>query len=210
MYKYLNEMNSQIENQRKQIYMMNQIIQQLQHSVINLETEVKSLKEKPPTNIERIEYKFDQLKVETLEGTLNIGLTPTGEQGIDKFDVNTNQLKAAQNQGQHNNSNQQFPGLFKSLRSQANNFLLQEGNQMIGIIEQKYNFPLNQQYRDFIINDIKKQLDARIELYISQHANELANPQRHGQVEQNIFKKIKEEISKSIEAFIQNLPRGIE
>jgi len=27
--------------------------------------------------LEKIEYKFDQLKVETLEGTLSIGLSPT-------------------------------------------------------------------------------------------------------------------------------------
>ena len=34
-----------------------------------------------------LEYKFDQLKVETLEGTLNIGLNPTDLQGIEDFSV---------------------------------------------------------------------------------------------------------------------------
>ena len=37
---------------------------------------MNSLKEAPSTKIDRIEYKFDQLKIETLEGTLNIGLNP--------------------------------------------------------------------------------------------------------------------------------------
>ena len=34
-----------------------------------------------------MEYKFDQLKVETLEGTLNIGLNPSDLQGIEDFSV---------------------------------------------------------------------------------------------------------------------------
>ena len=34
-----------------------------------------------------MEYKFDQLKVETLEGTLNIGLNPSDLQAIEDFSV---------------------------------------------------------------------------------------------------------------------------
>ena len=34
-----------------------------------------------------LEYKFDQLKVETLEGTLNIGLNPSDLQGIEDFSI---------------------------------------------------------------------------------------------------------------------------
>src|SRR5690606_9664981 len=41
-----------------------------------LQTELTELKEQKGVHIGRLEYKFDQLKVETLEGTLNIGLTP--------------------------------------------------------------------------------------------------------------------------------------
>ena len=39
--------------------------------------------------LNELEYKFDQLKVETLEGTLNIGLNPTDLQGIEDFSVPT-------------------------------------------------------------------------------------------------------------------------
>jgi spore germination protein PC len=208
-YKYVAEVNRQMQALNQQIYQMNRIIQQLQNQVMNLESEVMSLKEKPATNIERIEYKFDQLKVETLEGTLNIGLTPTGDQTIDEFSVDTNQLNAPAN-GQKfaGPPVQQFPGLSNSLKSQANGFLDQEGNKVIETFEGKYNFPLHQQYRDFIIDDIKKQLDDRIKYHISNHSSELTNPQRIGSVEQNIFKKLKDEITRSIEAFIQNLPKG--
>ena len=42
-----------------------------------------------------MEYKFDQLKVENLNGTLNIGLNPfsTKEQQIEDFQVDTETLK---------------------------------------------------------------------------------------------------------------------
>ncbi len=49
--------------------------------------ELQQLKEKPAVHVDRIEYKFDQLKVETLEGTLNIGLNPSDLSGIEDFAV---------------------------------------------------------------------------------------------------------------------------
>jgi spore germination protein PC len=211
VFKYIEELNRQVQAQNKQIYQMNRIIQQLQNNVYELENEIMSLKEKPSTTIEKIEYKFDQLKVETLEGTLNIGLTPNGDgKSIDDFAVDTKQLTTANSDVQQSPQNQQFNGLYKSLNAQTNSYLNQECKQVIEALEQKYNFPLQPQYRDFIINDIKKQIGDRIKYYINHHARELENPQRIGSVEQSILKKIKEDINNSVEVFIQNLPRGIE
>lgn len=53
-------------------------IRNLEGRIELIERELDSLKGQRGVTIERIEYKFDQLKVETLEGTLNVGLSPTG------------------------------------------------------------------------------------------------------------------------------------
>lgn len=45
------------------------------------------IKDKPTTNIERIDYQFDQLKIERLEGTLNIGLNPSDPNSVQNFEV---------------------------------------------------------------------------------------------------------------------------
>lgn len=44
--------------------------------VNDLSQELTTMRDTPKINVEKIEYKFDQLKVESLDGTLNIGLNP--------------------------------------------------------------------------------------------------------------------------------------
>ncbi|WJH34793.1 spore germination protein GerPC [Paenibacillus sp. CC-CFT747] len=65
-----------------------------------LESSVASLQDKPQTRIDKIDYHFDQLKVERLDGTLNIGITPgkDGADSIEEFAVN--QRKPVQAEGQ--------------------------------------------------------------------------------------------------------------
>lgn len=60
----------------------------LEHELKRLKDELAELKNKPPIHVDKIEYKFDQLKVESLDGTLNIGLNPTDLNNIDEFAVN--------------------------------------------------------------------------------------------------------------------------
>lgn len=62
-------------------------IAQLKSDIQDLSAEVKRLGEKPPMTVERLEYKFDQLKVETLEGTLNIGLSPSSLDAVDELSI---------------------------------------------------------------------------------------------------------------------------
>ncbi len=65
----------------------------LEHTIQKLQEEMKQLKEKPSIQVDKIEYKFDQLKVETLEGTLNIGLNPSDLANIEDFAVQNQSLK---------------------------------------------------------------------------------------------------------------------
>lgn len=62
-------------------YQLSILQQQLAECMERLEKMEQRLEERTPVpstvHIEKIEYKFDQLKVETLEGTLSIGLSPT-------------------------------------------------------------------------------------------------------------------------------------
>lgn len=64
-----------------------QMLQQLQYRVMHLEQENKKLKDKlddiKPMVIENINYKIQELNVEELKGTLNIGLA--GEADAEKI-----------------------------------------------------------------------------------------------------------------------------
>ena len=75
--------------QSMQTYIYNQdiLIRGMQKKIQSLEKRVSEIQNRTPVHIDRMEYKFDQLKVETLEGTLNIGLNPSDLQGIEDYSV---------------------------------------------------------------------------------------------------------------------------
>jgi spore germination protein PC len=56
---------------------------QLSYELSQLKQEVQKLQERieklQPIHIDRVEYKIQELQVDTLSGTLNVGLTATGE-----------------------------------------------------------------------------------------------------------------------------------
>lgn len=67
----------------------------LAHKLTEMDKELKAVKElllrqKPAsigTNVEKIEYNFEQLKVDTLDGTLIIGITPRDGGKLEAWDV---------------------------------------------------------------------------------------------------------------------------
>ena len=80
-YSYSIQLQRYLEAQDKRIL-------QLEQEIKHLTEEISLLKNKPPIHVEKIEYKFDQLKVESLDGTLNIGLNPNDLNNIDEFAIN--------------------------------------------------------------------------------------------------------------------------
>jgi spore germination protein PC len=69
-----------------------QRIQTLENALKKMKEDIKQVNEKKAIHVDKIEYKFDQLKVETLEGTLNIGLNPSELSGIEDFAVQNQSL----------------------------------------------------------------------------------------------------------------------
>jgi spore germination protein PC len=63
-------------------------IQQLEKQLQDLKSDVDSIKSNKTASIGPINYHFEQLKIEKLEGTLNIGITPTEGNNLDEAIVN--------------------------------------------------------------------------------------------------------------------------
>ncbi len=176
----------------------NQRIDDLEQTLRSLKKEMAELKDRPYTNIEKVEYKFDQLKVETLEGVLNIGLNPTDTEAIDSFDV--------QQKGLHVND------VHKEIKNQIQqqcqmnmmNYLEEECPNTLKKISERYEIALEPMYEQLIIEDIKKQVDSRISYYMQGlRLHDQVNVQQ--QVE-FIDQKVKHDIEQSIQHFIKNIP----
>ncbi|BBH19590.1 putative spore germination protein GerPC [Paenibacillus baekrokdamisoli] len=69
------QLRSQLNNQQT-------VINQLSKQVDSLNERVKAAESRPVYHIDSMAYHFDQLKVEKLDGTLNIGMTPPSEETI--------------------------------------------------------------------------------------------------------------------------------
>lgn len=135
---------------------MNRIEDELKEIRLLMERWINE-REKP--SIERIEYQFDQLKIETLEGTLNIGLTPNGGSQIEEMVLNQKELK------QEEGMDEEDP-LFQSVSSKLSDFLEAEAYDHLVMTEQKYHCDLTKEQRKWILDDIRKQLPQRIRHYL--------------------------------------------
>ena len=171
------------------IYQQDKVLRDLQKKIQTIEETVSDLKKRPSVKVERMEYKFDQLKVETLEGTLNIGLNPSDLQAIEDFSVPGN------NGTIHPKERM---SMFTEIESSINEYLGSNLQSIMGDTSEPLEFPVD--------DTIKKQLSTRIEYYLNQ-------PLRDGstgeQQKEWIIEQLKKEIQHGILTFLQNLPENM-
>jgi spore germination protein PC len=172
----------------------------LEKTIQEIQKEIKQLKDKPSIQVDKIEYKFDQLKVETLEGTLNIGLNPSDLQNIEDFAVENQSLKTPIHPKAHMQRSMKIEeSIYQYLETDLIALFKEAQNQL--------NVQIDDSYLDFIKQDILKQLPARIDYHIQSTAtidrgSEL-NP------EETIIELIKQEIKKGVLIFINHLPKNV-
>ncbi|PEY36376.1 spore gernimation protein GerPC [Bacillus cereus] len=194
VYIYLQQFQQALQKQQETIH-------SLEEQVRKLTEELDELKSRPSSSIGKVEYKFDQLKVENLNGTLNIGLNPFGahSQQIDDFQVDTETLKV-------NPETQTNPDFYQDIIQEMHRYLDEEAYSRILHFEQEERTPLDDMYRQMMIDDIKKQMEHRLPYYLSQvqpYEDITSNPQYMKDV---IIQAMKQDIDKAFLSFIQHIP----
>ncbi|OIK14088.1 spore germination protein GerPC [Bacillus sp. MUM 13] len=182
------EFYSYAEQMQRYLDAQDRRIAKLESDLTRLAKELDEIKKKPPINVERIEYKFDQLKVESLEGTLNIGLNPNDLANIDEFTVNKNPAAPA-------------PYLFPErdiMTADISDAIKGSLPAIITENEERSGTAMDPSYHDFIRHDVERQLPARIDMYI----NETPQPERVPHLLQNVKEKVIERITSDIHAAI--------
>ncbi|UJF32892.1 spore germination protein GerPC [Paenibacillus hexagrammi] len=196
-----------VEAQKQRIDALEQTLQKLQTEV----EQMKTAKDQKQIHIDRIEYKFDQLKVERLEGTLTIGVHPGVTDHVDDFTVNGKPVGEGQEisaappsppgvSGKDNGAMQQ------QVTSGIDQYLEQDVFDDMRQLEEKYRYHLDDGYREMILDDIRRQLDHRIGHYVHQFRS-AGFQEPIEAVQTSILDKTKKDILSAIEAYISNLPR---
>lgn len=145
----------------------------LEATVAALCEQVKQLEARPTYNIESIEYHFDQLKVEKLDGTLNIGMTTPG-MGDDQGPGNIDQLSVPKQQF-FPSAGPSIPAptpAYNDVFSGMTRYLETEAPQRLQAYENELCIPLDPFHRRIIIEDIRKQVPTRIQYYMQQRTKE--------------------------------------
>jgi spore germination protein PC len=192
LYTYLQKMHSFVQSQEKRIL-------ELEKTVKSLSKELSDVKSRPPVQIDTIEYKFDQLKVETLEGTLNIGLNPSDLEGIEDFEVKNKGIST-------NNSPKQKMKRTMEIEDEIYRYIDNDLPTLIRHYENDLRLKVEDTHIEFIKDDIKKQLPQRIGHYFSQVPQNERSPEAERKVTDKIVEQMKRDIENAVLAFLRNLP----
>jgi spore germination protein PC len=190
IYQYMKDLHTFIEYQAQKL-------KKLENSVNALQKEVATLKERPPVQVGNIEYKFDQLKVETLDGTLNIGLNPSDLEGITDFTVD--------------NKNIQTPNfspktVFKrsmEIENEVRHYLESHLPEIYQTTKDKLQMTVDDSYYQFIREDILKQLPNRVQTHLSSLKDGERDNDEH--TKQIVVENIKKEIQQGVYLFLEQV-----
>ncbi|WP_269409689.1 spore germination protein GerPC [Lentibacillus daqui] len=176
------------------VYDLHQHIRSQDQKIKDLESRLQQMEQtsqkKNPTTIEKIEYNFDQLKIERLDGTLHIGLSPSDLAKMDEFGVN-----------QTNPPDEKVP-LNQTLQTDLRNHIYQEGPKIIQHLAEQYQHPVNENFQHVMLQDIEKQLPQRIHVH-EQEVRNNHNLATEDQIMNYVKDQIKHEIHQSLITYMQ-------
>lgn len=197
----------------------------LQRTVASLQSEMTAVKEQKGVRIDKIEYNFDQLKVERLDGTLNIGITPGGLQSVEEFAVNGATATIGTKPGPVGgvggppggqaavpNASPDFRGesgpeqdWLQQIEDHIHGYLSED---MTGELRQwveQRRVPLDESSQRLVIDDIRAQVDDRIRYYAKQEGNRAADGRGFETAARDIIEMTKRDIRTAVERYIAGI-----
>jgi len=182
-------------------------IRLLTERLADVQKQLDEVKSRPPMHVE---YHFDQLKVNRLEGTLNVGISPQGIQGIESLEtpdpdcwkVTTGPADEAAEP-------------IRELQREMATYMDLESPRVLSDLEDRFGFALDEERRLQVIEDVKRQLNDRVHYY----ARKTEYPPKEKADErarwrQDIKDKTARDIQGAFSAYlskqksVQNVPKG--
>lgn len=195
-YTYAIEMKKYLEKQEQRILT-------LESEISSLRAKIQQITNQRSVTIEKIEYKFDQLKIEKLDGTLNIGVNP-GE--VEEFvDSTVNNMSSSTSAAF---TTEQREMVSSQITAEVTAFIDRELSELIAQHETQTGARFDGQYDNFIREDLFKQLPERIEFYLNHHPYN-KNIEQANEYTEKIIEQIKTDISQAIYHFLQNVQQGM-
>ncbi|WP_054957850.1 spore germination protein GerPC [Paenibacillus dakarensis] len=191
---YIEQLVQEVKKQTEKLREMEQLLQYLRK-------DVDGLLNKSNTNIERIDYHFDLLKIEKLEGTLNIGMTQNAAKTLEDMMVNGQPLDKLQ-------TDPERALRLVAIQESVNAYLNNEATSIIEKLALGQELKIDEKYITMIVQDIRGQVDARIVLYLDQMEANNSGTVNDFQVQNTIIQQVKRDIDTAIMKHFEQLSAG--
>lgn len=136
-----------------------QTLNRLSERLEQVERQLEEVNNRTPMHIE---YHFDQLKVNELKGTLNVGLSPQGAQGIESFETPFSQWPQPGGMTADASADSRPIG---ELAQQMESYMDNDAPAILSGLEQQFGVTLNPAHRLRLLADVKGQLKERVHYY---------------------------------------------
>lgn len=186
---YIQQLFQQLKTQSEKLEKMEQLMQ-------DLRKDVDGLMNKSSTNIERIEYHFDLLKIEKLEGTLNIGMTQSEGKTLDDVMVNGQSMEQIQ-------TDPKRALMITNIQQSVYSYLEHDAPRMIEMLTESQDTNIDSKHKEMIIQDIRGQVDARIVLYLDQMISNKKQGVDEVAVQNTIVQQMKRDIDVAVQQYIE-------
>ncbi|MFC4810014.1 spore germination protein GerPC [Paenibacillus sp. GCM10023250] len=199
-------LNQYVQQLQGQVNEQQAVIGRLCRQLDDLNERMNAAENKPYYHVDTIQYHFDQLKVEKLSGTLNIGMSAPSEEQVKEIGqlvmpgpgkLVVNEPKEDPLSGMDPQATQtphQYPsptanGLpafvtppppYPDIRRAIDCYLDQEAPLKLQSIEVQAGIALDPYHRKLVIEDIRKQMSPRIQFYIQTLTRKAEEEQKKG------------------------------
>ncbi|RXZ78299.1 hypothetical protein EBB07_30055 [Paenibacillaceae bacterium] len=182
----------------------------LEQRIAALESQVKETAGKPSYHIDKLEYHFDQLKVEKLDGTLNIGMALPSEeqlQSVDQWEVPAPAPASAQTPGSPGQgpSDDASP-MYQQVYQNVDQYLQNDAPDVLARLEMQSGITFDPYHRSIIIGDLRKQLSPRIRYYMNTvKTSEQINDAEQTQIGDEVASKTVRDIELAMQQYIRSI-----
>jgi spore germination protein PC len=176
-----------------------QRIETLEQNLSKVQTELNAIKEQKRIHIDKIEYNFDQLKVERLDGSLSIGVNPGTFDEPEDFTVNDGAAM-----GDPSMKGAPMSSMQHDISGSIQEYLSHDAKEDMRTTAAKFQYPLEEGYEELILDDIRNQVEPRIQNYLKQYRSAGFKEPMDG-IRENIVNQTKRDIQSAIESYISHL-----
>ncbi|WP_068617569.1 spore germination protein GerPC [Paenibacillus tuaregi] len=153
-------------------YYFQQIINQLQsiaakldqfeETIKGMSQTIEGMKSREPASADRVQYHFDLLKIEKLEGTLNIGTAPGNGQSIDQIAVGDQPAASPEAK------DSEVADMNQKIKALVLKYIDEEVPGLFDYMLSVHQLTLSDEYKKQVFDDIRRQINDRIAIYAKQ------------------------------------------